>query len=231
MIESFDLYLSFTGGPTLQRLEQEFGSPRARALYCAVDPDLYYPEPHAQSFDLGYMGTYSPDRQPVLDRLLVEPARQWPAGSFAVAGPQYPADIRWPTNVNRIDHIAPHRHRAFYNSQRFTLNVTREDMTLAGYAPSVRLFEAAACGTPVISDWWQGLDEFFTPDQEILISRSAADTLQYLREISQSERDAIAAAARRRVLSHHTCQRRAEELEQYVLEVTPQCGASVQAAR
>src|SRR5690606_10480785 len=128
------------------------------------------------------------------------------------------AEICWPMNVKRIDHIAPHKHRAFYNSQRFTLNVTREDMTAAGYAPSARLFEAAACGTPIISDWWQGLDEFFTPGKEILISRSADETLRYLRETKQAERDAIAAAARSRVLSQHTCQRRAEELEQYVLE-------------
>lgn len=231
LIQSFDLYLSFTGGPTLQRLEQEFGSPCARALYCAVDPELYFPEARVQSFDLGYMGTYSPDRQPILDRLLLEPARHWAAGSFAVAGPQYPTEICWPTNVKRIDHIAPDKHRAFYNSQRFTLNVTREDMTAAGYAPSVRLFEAAACGTPVISDWWEGLDEFFTPDKEILISRSADETLRYLRETKQVERDAIAAAARDKVLSQHTCQRRAEELEQYVRELIPESQIAAQAAR
>jgi|GEM_PF-35063 len=230
LIENFDLYLSFTGGPTLLRLEQEFGSPRARALYCAVDPELYFPEPGVRSFDLGYMGTYSPDRQPVLDRLLLEPARRWTAGSFAVAGPQYPTDIRWPTNVERIDHIAPDQHRAFYNAQRFTLNVTRQDMTAAGYAPSVRLFEAAACGTPVISDWWPGLDEFFMPVKEILISRSADETLQYLQKTQQAERDTIAAAARDKVLSHHTCQRRAEELELYVLEVIQDDPAGIQAA-
>ncbi len=171
LIPRYDLYLSFTGGPTLERLEREFGSPRALPLYCSVDPSLYFPESCERKWDLGYLGTYSADRQPPLEALLVEPARRWGDGRFCVAGPQYPADIAWPTNVSRIEHLPPARHRAFYNQQAFTLNITRADMVRAGYSPSVRLFEAAACGVPIISDWWDGLGTVFRPGEEILISR------------------------------------------------------------
>ncbi len=148
LIPHYSIYFSFTGGPILPQLEQVYGSPCARAPYCSVDPNVYYPEPADLQYDLGYLGTYSADRQPTLERLLVEPAQQWQGGRFVVPGPQYPPSIRWPANVRRIDHIPPTEHRRFYNSQRFTLNVTRADMCEAGYSPSVRLFEAAAGTVP-----------------------------------------------------------------------------------
>ena len=218
LIARYDLYLSFTGGPVLARLERRYGSPMARALYCSFDPSLYAPEPRELRWDLGYMGTYSPDRQPALEELLLEPARRARALRAVVAGPQYPETIDWPPNVERVTHLAPVEHRAFYNAQAFTLNVTRADMIAAGYSPSVRLFEAAACATPIISDYWEGLDEFFTPGEEILIAFGAEDTLRYLRETSDEERRAIGERARRRVHAAHTAAHRAAELERYALE-------------
>lgn len=219
LVPRYDAYLSFTGGPTLERLEREYGSPLARALYCSVDPALYHPEPTAVRWDLGYMGTYSDDRQPTLDRLLVEPARRWSAGRFAVAGPQYPDDIEWPAHVQRIAHLPPEQHRAFYNAQRFTLNVTRADMIAAGYSPSVRLFEASACGTPIISDYWHGLDALLAVGSEVLVARTADDTLGYLRDLPDGERRAVGERARARVLSAHTAAHRAAELEAYAVEL------------
>jgi spore maturation protein CgeB len=218
LVRRYGLYLSFTGGPTLHRLESEFGSPAARPLYCAVDPELYSPEPEAQPrWDLGYMGTYSADRQPTLERLLLDPAAAWPEGRFAVVGPQYPASIPWPANVTRVEHLPPSEHRAFYTAQRFTLNVTRADMIAAGWSPSVRLFEAAACGTPIVSDWWDGLESVLVPGEEILVARDEGDVLAYVRELGESERRAIGERARRRVLREHTAAHRAEELERHVL--------------
>ena len=218
LIAKYDLYLSFTGGPTLELLEEKFGSSMARPLYCSFDPEIYYPEKPAIAWDLGYMGTYSDDRQPTVNWLLLEPARRAPKLKFAVAGPQYPASIRWPKNVRRINHLAPREHRKFYNAQRFTLNVTRRDMIEAGYSPSVRLFEAAACGTPIISDYWEGLDEFFKLDDEILIARSPEETLKFL-ELDEPERKKIGERARRRVMCEHTAAHRAVELEGYLLEL------------
>jgi spore maturation protein CgeB len=218
LIPRYQLYLSFSGGPVLQELEQKYGSPRARPLYCSFDPELYGPEAAKPRWDLGYMGTYSDDRQPPLDRLLTEAARRWPEGRFVVAGPQYPETIQWPENVERIWHLPPTEHRSFYNSQRFTLNITRADMVRAGYSPSVRLFEAAACAVPIISDYWEGLETFFAFDTEILVARCAEDTLRYLREIPEEQRRAIGERARKRVLGAHTAAHRAAELEQHVLK-------------
>ncbi len=212
LIAAYDLYLSFTGGPTLDVLERTYGSPAARALYCSVDETIYRPIAAPRRWDLSYLGTYSPDRQPVLERLLIGPARAAPRLRFAVAGPQYPSDLAWPGNVERIEHVAPADHAAFYAASRYTLNVTRSDMVQAGWSPSVRLFEAAACATPVISDTWAGLDALFTPDREIVLAKDGEAVLQALCG-DRAARDRLAANARARVLAAHTAAHRAEALE------------------
>ncbi len=218
LIPRYDLYLSFTGGPTLDRLEREFGASMARALYCSVDPEEYSPDGSEPEWDLGYLGTYSDDRQPSLTTLLLQPARTLNDRRFVVAGAQYPASIAWPDNVARITHLPPPAHRGFYNAQRYTLNITRPDMIRAGWSPSIRLFEAAACGTPIVSDFWEGLGELFEPGTDILIARTSDDTEAYLHDIPEPERAAIGARARQRVLAGHTAEHRAAELEAYTLE-------------
>ena len=222
LVPGYRLYLSFTGGPTLERIERELGSPAARPLYCSVDPELYLPPAAGAApprWDLGYLGTYSDDRQPVLERLMLQAARAWPEGRFVVAGPQYPQGLAWPANVARVEHLPPPEHAAFYNAQRFTLNVTRRDMVQAGFSPSVRLFEAAACAVPILSDSWAGLESFFTPGREILLSDSPEQTLRCLRELSEPERLALGQHARTRVLAEHTAAHRALTLETYAREV------------
>lgn len=218
LIQGYDLYLSFSGGPTLDVLERRHGSPMARVLHCAVDPDAYRPLTRERRWDLSYLGTWSADRQPVLERLLIEPARRAPELRFVVAGAQYPDGIAWPANVERIEHVAPDAHPAFYAASRFTLNVTRAEMVRAGWSPSVRLFEAAACATPAISDAWPGLDTVFAPGREILVAEAADDVLAVLRQPDAALRDPVAAAARRRVLAAHTAAHRAAELEAHLLE-------------
>jgi spore maturation protein CgeB len=222
-IPAFDLYLSFTGGPMLSQLEEELGARLARPLYCSVDPDAYRPAGEAVTDrDLSYLGTYSADRQPTLEALLLAPARAWHDGRFIVAGAQYPAAMPFPANVERIVHLAPTEHPAFYNRSRFTLNVTRRDMIAAGYSPSVRLFEAAACATPIISDRWPGLSTLFVPGEEILLAERATDVLSYLREMPDAERAHIGRRGRERVLASHTSVHRAIELEAYVIEAAGQ---------
>jgi spore maturation protein CgeB len=218
LVAGFDLYLSFTGGPVLEVLERDFAARRARPLYCSVDPDLYRPARTAVRWQLGYMGTYSADRQPKLDALLMEPARRFSDRAFAVAGAQYPKDIRWPSNVSYFEHLAPDRHAAFYYAQRFTLNLTRADMAELGWSPSVRLFEAAACGTPIVSDCWNGLETFFRPGAEILLARSPDDIERILHDTDEAEQRRLASAARARVLNAHTSAHRASVLERYVAE-------------
>lgn len=219
LIPRYQLYFSFTGGPFLESIRRRYGAQRVLPLYCSVDPHLYFPEARAKRWELGYMGTYSEDRQPALDELLLQPARDWRQGRFVVAGPQYPAEIPWPRNVRRYTHLAPSKHRSFYTAQKFTLNITRADMVEAGYSPSVRLFEAAACGTPIISDDWEGLDTFFEPGQEILIAHSAEESLYYLLETTEAERQQLGQRARARVLAKHTAKHRARSLVAAVREV------------
>ena len=215
----FTRYLSFTGGPFLHEvLEGELGAREARPLYCSVDVDRYHPtdvDPLLVS-DLAYMGTYAPDRQPVLERFLIEPARRMPERKFYVAGPQYPDDIRWPANVLLNPHLPPSLHPTFYSSARWQLNATRAEMVQAGWSPSVRLFEAAACGAAMISDRWPGIEAFFTPGQEILLPESTEEVIDILRTTPDDARRAIGLAARGRILAEHTAAHRAEELEALV---------------
>lgn len=216
LIPGFDLYLSFTGGPTLTRIECQFGARMARALYCSVDTDAYAVMKVPKKWDLSYLGTYSDDRQAALEKLLIEPARKLPHLNFCVAGPQFPDSIDWPTNVERIEHLPPGEHPAFYAASRYTLNVTRADMIAAGWSPSVRLFEAAACATPVISDAWNGIGSLFEPDREIILADSSEQVIELLD--SGGNAATIGDAARNRVLAAHTAAHRASELESHIEE-------------
>jgi spore maturation protein CgeB len=209
----FDLVLSYTGGGALTALTERLGARRVAPLYGSVDPERYQPatppsEPRAA---LSYLGTYAADRQDAVDRLLLEPARQRSDLCFVIGGAQYPQDFSWTDNIFFWRHVAPVDHPRFYAAARATLNVTRRAMAASGWCPSGRLFEAAACAAPVVSDWWDGLDAFFVPEREILIVRTTKDVLAAL-DLSDAEIDRIGEAAHARVLADHTAGRRADEL-------------------
>ncbi|HXF25787.1 MAG TPA: glycosyltransferase [Bryobacteraceae bacterium] len=209
----FDLVLSYTGGPALSSL-RELGARRAEPLYGSVDPKKFFPvspEPDFAS-DFCFLGTYATDRQEVLERLFLEPAARLPERLFRLAGTQYPQSFSWRPNIFFARHLAPGQHPAFYCSSRMTLNVTRGAMAEMGFCPSGRLFEAAACGVPIISDGWAGLDQFFAPGREILIATGAEDVVQALRR-DPEWLAGIGAAGRRHVLKEHTADIRAEQLE------------------
>jgi spore maturation protein CgeB len=216
----YDVYLSFTGGPLLDRLKRHWGAEKPVALYCSADPEIYVRRAAPRRWALGYLGTYSPDRQTALERLLIEPARRAPELSFVVAGAQYPASIDWPDNVVRIEHVPPSEHADFYASVGWMLNLTRSDMRAAGYSPSVRLFEAGACGTPVVTDAWPGLECFFDPQGDIVVARDGDDVLAALHR-PDAVRERVAERARAKVLAAHTSAHRAAELEALLLETAP----------
>lgn len=218
LIPLYDAYLSFTGGPALCELQDDFGASWAVPFYCSVDADMYRPVAICPEFeaDLSYLGTYARDRQPKLMQLLNETARLLPDRRFMVAGPQYPSGIPWQPNVGRMIHLSPREHPFFYSSARFSLNLTRADMVSAGYSPSVRLFEASACGAAILSDEWAGLDEFLTPGEEVLLPRDAREVAEMLTGISDEERTRIGARARERILAQHTSEHRAAQFEEIV---------------
>ncbi len=216
-LRDYDLVLSYTGGQTLQQLRDELGARRTAPLYGHVDPEIHCPAAPNPAFrgDLSYIGTYAADRQAALENLLIEPARRRAQTRFVIAGAQYPAVFPWTGNIYFVRHLPPPDHPAFYASARLTLNITREAMAKAGWCPSGRLFEAAACGAPILSDWWPGLDAFFAPGQEIVVARDTEDALSAL-DLSDRELRRIAEAARERVLRDHVSDRRAVELERLV---------------
>ncbi|MBV9774453.1 MAG: glycosyltransferase, partial [Gemmatimonadetes bacterium] len=211
----FDLVLSFTGGRSLDELRTRLGARRARPLYGSVDPAVHRPVVPRELFraDLSYLGTYAADRQAALQALFIDAARERPEQRFVIGGALYPHDFPWTDNIHFVRHLPPGDHPAFYASSRLTLNVTRAAMAQSGYCPSGRLFEAAACGTPLLSDWWEGLDEFFVPGEEILVARGTDDALRAL-DLAPAELERIARAARERTLAEHTSERRARELEE-----------------
>jgi spore maturation protein CgeB len=219
-MSSFDLYLSFTGGEVLSELASRWNVSNPRPLYGCVDPDVHARVPVREEFrcDLSYMGTYAADRQHKLHELLISPARIMHNASFIAAGSLYPAEWAWPPNVRHYDHVPPADHPALYSSSRATLNITRDGMARYGYCPSGRFFEAAACGSPILSDWFCGLESFFRPNEELLIVHEAADVISALNS-TDHELQQIAARARERTLAEHTGDVRAEQLLRYFDQV------------
>jgi spore maturation protein CgeB len=214
LLHRFDLALSYTGGASLELLCERLGAAEALPLYGSVDPAVHQPvAPDVEyAAHLSYIGTYAADRQQRVDRLFLDTARQLPMRRFVLAGSQYPDVFPWSSNVFYKRHLPPEQHAVFYSSSRVTLNVTREAMATIGFCPSGRLFEAAACGTPIVSDWWPGLDQFFRPDEEIFVASSTSDVVDVI-EADDDVLVQIGLNARRRTLAEHTADHRAAELE------------------
>jgi spore maturation protein CgeB len=204
-LAGFDLVLSYTGGAALDILQAELGARHVAPLYGHVDPEVHRPVSPLDHYrsDLSYLGTYAADRQAALEAFLVEAAHRRPGHRFLIGGAQYPQDFPWASNIFFVRHLPPAEHPAFFSSSRLTLNITRQAMAAMGWCPSGRLFEASACGTPILSDWWEGLDSFFEPGREILVARSTDDAVSAL-DLSDAELARIASASRERTLSQHT---------------------------
>jgi spore maturation protein CgeB len=226
----FDLVLSYTGGRALEELQARLGARRVAPLYGSVDPEVHRPAAPDPRFasDLSYLGTYAADRQAALESLLIEPARRLPQRRFLIGGAQYPQEFPWTPNIFFMRHLEPAQHPVFYCSSRLTLNITRRAMKAMGYCPSGRLFEAAACGAPLLTDAWEGIDRFFTPETEILIASTADEAIAAL-ERSDAELQAIAENARARIFAEHTAAHRVQQLERMLDEAL--AGAALEPSR
>ncbi|MES2522088.1 MAG: glycosyltransferase [Gemmatimonadota bacterium] len=213
-LQDFDLVLSFTGGEALTTLRETLGARRVAPLYGSVDPSVHHPVAPVEQYRglLSYLGTYAEDRQEMLVKLFLDPARAMSDERFIIGGAKYPHDFPWAPNVFFVQHLPPSEHPAFFCSSKLTLNITRQAMAAMGYCPSGRLFEAAACGTPILSDYWDGIAPFFTPGAELLVARDTADALAAL-ELTDEELHRIGRAARDRTLTEHTADNRALDLE------------------
>lgn len=230
-LAAFDLVLSYTGGRALDELRTRLGARRVAPLYGSVDPEVHRPVRIEERFraDLSYLGTYAADRQATLETLFIEPARRLPQQRFLIGGSMYPQEFPWTGNIFFVRHVDPPQHPAFYSSSRLTLNVTRRAMKDMGYCPSGRLFEAAACGVPILSDEWEGLSLFFAPGAEVLIAQTSEEATAVL-QIDTIELRRIALQARERVLAEHTAAHRVRTLERELEQALNPPAESVSAA-
>ncbi|MGC3997621.1 MAG: glycosyltransferase [Anaeromyxobacter sp.] len=212
-LAGFDLVLSYSGGGALALLRDRLGARRVEALHGWVDPEVHRPAAPLVAFtgDLSYLGTWAASRQAALEALFLAPAARRPDRTFVLAGAQYGADFPWRANVRYVRHLEPALHPAFFCSSPLTLSVTRPEMAALGACPSARLFEAAACGVPVLTDWFEGLPQFFTPDEEILVARTTEDVLAALAR-SPASLARMGARARERTLAEHTAAARVGQL-------------------
>jgi spore maturation protein CgeB len=213
-LSGFDVVFSYTGGRAIKRLAEVLGARNVIPLYGSVDPRMHYPVIPVDEYrcDLSYLGTYASDRQDLLRSLFVEPARRLSSMRFLLGGPLYPASFPWTDNIFYRQHVSPPEHPGFYCSSRLTLSITRKPMAESGYCPSGRLFEAAACGVPILSDRWEGIEQFFEPGREIIIAAGTDDVCEAL-HLDTHKLSSVALRARERTLAEHTADHRALEME------------------
>jgi spore maturation protein CgeB len=212
-LADFDLVLSSGGGRTLGLLRSALGARRAAPLYGSVDPDVHRPcatVPHLRG-DVSWLGTWDPARQAALEMLFLEPAARMPDRAFLVAGSLYEGRFPRRDNVRHVRHLEPAQHPAFLCSSPLTVHVAHGELAEVGHCPSPRLFEAAACGVPVLTDGFEGLDAFLEPGQEILVARTAEEAVEAI-AAPREELAWIARRARDRTLAEHTAEARAREL-------------------
>ena len=212
-VSDFDLYLSLNGGSQLAQMAAHLNRTYVRSLHCSFDPAWHTPMNATKQWELGYVASDTPEERPMIEQYLLDVARRMPKGRFVVAGSICDDNRQWPGNVRRIAPVMNTHQRGFYAQQRFALNLTPASF------PHSRLFQAAACGTPIITDHWPGLDQFFEPGAEVLVAESPDDVVRHLSEVPDAVRKTLSARARRRLLRAHTPSHRARALERYVEEV------------
>jgi spore maturation protein CgeB len=233
LIPRFDLILLYGGGPPVQERYGRLGARAAHLVYNGVDLDEYYPvapEPD-RCADLLFMGNRLPDREARVAEFFFRAAQLAPELRFVLGGEGWGDGVQLPPNVRWIGHVPTAEHRGWNASARMVLNVVRESMASNGYSPPTRVFEAAGCGSCVLTDAWTGVEAFFEPEAEILVVGSAEEIVRRLRETPIERSRAIGAAARRRVLRDHTYAQRAEHLERALQDALAQAGGPPAPAR
>lgn len=214
LIRRYDLILLYGGGPPVEEAYAWLGARRTQLVYNGVDPAEYYavpPDPD-RACDLLFMGNRMPDREARVWDLFVGAARLAPDLTFVLGGNGW-AECDLPDNVRWVGHVPTGEHRVWNCSARMVLNINRADMAATGYSPPTRVFEAAGCGSCIITDAWDGIPTFFEPDEEILVANTAEDIVRHLHSTSQQRAHNIGRAARRRVVREHTYDARAAELD------------------
>ena len=214
LIPRYDLILTYGGGEPVIRAYEALGARLCVPIYNAVDPDTHHPVPPDPRFaaDLAFLGNRLPDREARVEEFFLAAAAAAPERSFLLAGNGW-ADKRMPANVRYIGHLPTADHNAFNCTPLAVLNIARESMARYGFSPATRVFEAAGAGACLISDHWEGLDQFLRPGLDVLVARTGLEVAQHLTSLTPEVATAHGQMARARVLQSDTYAHRAAQFE------------------
>jgi spore maturation protein CgeB len=214
LIPRFDLVLTYGGGPPVVEAYRALGAKSCVPIYNALDPETHFPVAPDPRFaaDVGFLGNRLPDRERRVGDFFLEPARRLPASSFLLGGSGWESG-GLPANVRALGHVYTADHNAFNSTVRMVLNVNRSSMARYGFSPPTRVFEAAGAAACVVTDAWEGIDQFLEPGREVLVARDGQEVAALVTEVHPASARAIGAAGRRRILAEHTYERRAAELD------------------
>ena len=214
LIPQYDLVLTYGGGDPVVQAYTAVGARVCVPIYNALDPSTHYPvapEPRFQA-DLAFLGNRLPDRERRVETFFLSAAAALPDRRFLLGGNGW-ADKPMPPNVHYAGHVYTRDHNAFNCTPRAVLNISRDSMARYGFSPVTRVFEAAGAGACLITDAWEGIEDFLEPGREVLVAEGGDDVADLTRALTADTARQIGAAARRRVLSEHTYAHRVEQLE------------------
>jgi spore maturation protein CgeB len=214
LVPRFDLVLTYGGGEPVRAAYRTLGARECVPIYNALDPTTHHPvaaDPRFEA-DLAFLGNRLPDREARVDEFFLRAATLLPGRRLLLGGSGW-QDKALPAGVDYVGHVYTADHNAFNCTPRAVLNVSRESMARYGFSPATRVFEAAGAAACLITDAWEGLEQFLEPDAEVLVAHRAEDVAQHVRRLDAAAARAIGRAARRRVLAGHTYAHRAAQLE------------------
>jgi spore maturation protein CgeB len=219
-VPRYDLVLTYGGGDPVVAGYQALGAHRCVPIYNALDPETHFPVPAETAFrcDLAFLGNRLPDREARVEEYFIRPAQLLPSREFLIGGAGW-GDKPMPPNVRKLDHVGTADHNAFFCSGLATLNVNRDSMARFGFSPPTRVFEAAGAGACLITDAWEGIDQFLEPDREVLVAHNGEEVAAHMARLTPASARRIGIAARAKVLAHHTYPRRAREVND-ILDAT-----------
>jgi spore maturation protein CgeB len=214
LIPEYDLVLTYGGGEPVISSYESLGARMCVPVYNALDPDTHHPAPPDERFrgDLGFLGNRLPDREQRVDDFFLSAAARLPELSFVLGGNGWDGKTVSP-NVRYVGHVYTRDHNAFNCTPKAVLNISRESMARYGFSPATRVFEAAGAAACLITDAWEGIDQFLEPGTEVLVARGGAEVAEQIANLDPAVARRIGESARRRVLAEHTYEMRARQLE------------------
>lgn len=213
-LPDLDMVLTYGGGPPVVEAYAGFGAKRCVPVYNALDPETHHPVPRDERFacDLAFLGNRLPDREARVEEFFLKPAAALPDQRFLIGGNGWETKAM-PANVRHRGHVYTAEHNAFNCTPRAVLNVARDSMAHIGFSPATRVFEAAGAAACLITDSWEGIEQFLVPDREVLVARDGQDVAEHLAALTPERATAIGRAALARVLAEHTYDLRAEQVD------------------